>query len=247
MSFPIVIKSESSEMMHSTRTATSRKTSYVFNSADLEMECRSRLAKGQTILLQQFIDGYGVGISGLFSKGQPVALIGHKRIRESDPLGGPSALAETMEIEPHLREMSVALLSAMSFTGPAMVEYKVDRRSGRPYLMEVNGRFWGSVLLAPAAGLDLPYLYWKMLNGMEITTEEKQFDAGIRGRYLVGDTKHLLHCLKGKPKNWTGEFESRRSAVKSYAGSFFDRKTKDLLLTRDDPMPFLARLIQDFV
>jgi predicted ATP-grasp superfamily ATP-dependent carboligase len=243
--FPVVIKSESSEVMLSKRAATSEKTTYVANENDLRRECESRLAKGQSVLLQEFIDGYGVGISGLFAEGRPVALLGHRRIRESDPLGGPSAVAETIELEPRLLHATTTLLAAIGFTGPAMTEYKVDRRTGQAYLMEINGRFWGTVLLAPVAGLDLPYLYWKMLNGIDIWPEETCYRVGVRGRYLVGDTKCLFLSLKGKPKNWPGEFAKRGSAIRSYLRSFVDERTTDLLLTRDDPMPFVARLIQD--
>jgi predicted ATP-grasp superfamily ATP-dependent carboligase len=245
LKLPVAIKSESSEVMLSGRAATSSKTAYASTRAEVVAECRARLAKGQSVLVQEFIDGYGVGISGLFHEGRPVALLAHRRIRESDPLGGPSAVAETIELEPGLLEATKSLFRALSFSGPAMTEYKIDRRTGQPYFMEINGRFWGTVLLAPAAGLDLPYLYWKMLNGMQISPEETSYRIGIKGRYLAGDTKCLALCLKGKPKSWPGEFPTRWSALKSYIGSFFDESTQDLLLTRDDPMPFVARLIQD--
>lgn len=241
---PVVIKSESSEVMLSSRAATSKKTAYAFSREEMKAECESRLSAGQSVLLQEFIDGYGVGISGLFAEGRPVALLGHRRVRESNPCGGPSAVAETIELDAQLLQQSTALLEKIGFTGPAMVEYKVDRRDGHPYLMEINGRFWGSILLASAAGLDLPYLYWKMLNGMEIKPEEKQYQVGVRGRYLVGDTKCLLLCLKGKPKHWPGEIATRGLALKSYIGSFFDKRTTELLLGGNDPMPFLARLVQ---
>jgi predicted ATP-grasp superfamily ATP-dependent carboligase len=246
LNFPVVIKSESSQVMFSAKTKTSEGTAYVFSRCELERECRSRLANGQAVLLQEFIDGYGVGISGLFARGRPIVLFGHRRIRESNPLGGPSAVAETIEIEPRLMEATTALFETIGFSGPAMAEYKINRRTGQPYLMEINGRFWGTLLLAPAAGLDLPYLYWKMLNGMEIRPEEGRYEVGLKGRYLIGDTKCLLLCLRGKTKCWPGEFPKRWCAVKSYMGSFFDKRTKDLILTQDDPMPFFARLIQDF-
>jgi predicted ATP-grasp superfamily ATP-dependent carboligase len=244
LKFPVVVKSESSETMRSGRAASSGKTFYAAGQAELEQECQSRLAMGQSVLLQEFIDGYGVGVSGLFSEGRPVALLGHRRIRESNPMGGPSALAETIAIEPKWLQRTTALLDRIGFTGPAMVEYKVDRQTGEAYLMEINGRFWGSVLLASAAGLDLPYLYWKMLNGLEIREEEKQYKIGIRGRSLVGDTKCLMVCLKGEPKNWPGEMASRGAALKAYFASFFDAQTRELILTSDDPLPFLGRLIQ---
>jgi predicted ATP-grasp superfamily ATP-dependent carboligase len=242
--FPVVIKSESSEVMLPGRAATSGKTFYALNQSELEKECESRLAKGQSLLLQEFIDGYGVGVSGLFSKGRPVVLIGHRRIRESNPMGGPSAVAESVEIDSDLLKATASLLGQIGFTGPAMVEFKVDRRTGQAYLMEINGRFWGSILLALASGLDLPYLYWKMLNGIPILDKEKQYEVGVIGRNSIGDTKCLLLCLKGKQKGWPGELASRGTAIKSYCRSFVDARTKELILAGDDPMPFFARLMQ---
>src|SRR5208283_493521 len=244
LNFPVVIKSESSASLGLAKTQTSRKTAYAFSARDLKSECEARLAKGQSVLVQEFIDGYGVGVSGLFAEGRAVALIGHRRIRESDPCGGPSALAETIAIDPGLLDATAALVNAIKFTGPAMVEYRIDRRTNCPYLMEINGRFWGSVLVASVAGLDLPYLYWKMVNGRSISPEEKHYRIGVRGRSVIGDTKHLLLCLKGKPKRWPGEIATRWSASKSYFGSFFDHRTHELICTARDPLPFVGRLVQ---
>lgn len=243
--FPVVVKSESSEVMLSQRIGTSKKTAYVFDRSELERECKARLAGQQSILIQEFVDGFGVGVSGLFEDGHPIALFGHRRIRESNPLGGPSALAESIVIEDDLLRATTELFEKIGFTGPAMAEYKVDRRDGQAFLMEINGRFWGSILLAPAAGLDLPYLYWKQLNGIEITPEEKAYKVGVKGRYLVGDASGWLRCLKGKPKGWPGEFPSRWRATADFFSSFFDDNTHDLILDGNDQRPFVGRLLQE--
>lgn len=113
--------------------------------------------------------------------------------------------------------------------------------------MEVNGRFWGTILLAPLVGLDLPYLYWKVLNDVEVLPEETLYEAGMKGRYLMGDLKWLLLCLKGRPAQWPGAFPGRASAALEFFRSFFDRRTRELILTKEDPLPFLGRLIQDFI
>src|ERR1700680_1799450 len=94
--FPIVVKSESSAVMFSEKASASESTFYAYNKNELQANCESRLARGQSVLLQEFIDGYGIGVSGLFAHGQPVALLAHRRIRESNPMGGSSALAETI-------------------------------------------------------------------------------------------------------------------------------------------------------
>ena len=244
LTFPVAIKSSSSQVMIGGRAETSGSTAYAFSKAEVERECAARIAKGQSVLVQEFIDGYGVGVSGLFWQGRPAALLAHRRIRESNPTGGPSALAETIPLDPALLEPTQALFERIGFTGPAMAEYKVDRRSNKPYLMEINGRFWGSVLLASAAGLDLPYLYWKLLNGMPIDDQERRYRLGVRGRNLIGDSTWLLLCLKGVSRSWPGEVVNRGAAIRSYLGSFLDRQTTDMIFSVHDPLPFLGRLLQ---
>ncbi|HTZ56700.1 MAG TPA: ATP-grasp domain-containing protein [Acidobacteriaceae bacterium] len=242
--FPVAIKSESSEVILGDRARSSEKTTYVSSRAELKADCGARIARGQPVLVQEFVDGYGVGVSGLFSEGRPMVLIAHRRLRESDPCGGPSCLAETIDLDSRIVEPTTALLAQIGFTGPAMIEYKIDRSTSRPYLMEVNGRFWGSILLASAAGLDLPYLYWKMLNGLQVQPGEKRYRVGTRGRYLVGDTKCLLLSLRGKPRNWPGTMATRSAAAMAYLQSFFDPQTVELIFTGSDPAPFFARLVQ---
>jgi hypothetical protein len=46
-----------------------------------------------------------------------------------------------------------------------MLEFKQDSRTGRPFLMEVNGRFWGSLQLALDAGVDFPYFVFQLAIG----------------------------------------------------------------------------------
>ena len=43
-----------------------------------------------------------------------------------------------------------------------MVEFKKDIRDNQFKLMEINPRFWGSLDLSIASGIDFPYLLYKM-------------------------------------------------------------------------------------
>jgi protein-tyrosine-phosphatase len=44
-----------------------------------------------------------------------------------------------------------------------MFEFKVDPLLGSWALIEINGRFWGSLPLSIAAGIDFPYALWQLL------------------------------------------------------------------------------------
>jgi hypothetical protein len=50
--------------------------------------------------------------------------------------------------------------------------------------------------------------------------------------------------LKGKPAGWPGEMTDRAAAITSYLKSFVDRQTSELILTWDDPLPFVGRFLQ---
>src|SRR5206468_3161317 len=62
---------------------------------------------------------------------------------------------------------------------------------GTFYLMEVNGRFWGSLQLAIDAGVDFPFLTCELALGRE-PDPPKSYEVGVRSRWLLGDLDHLL-------------------------------------------------------
>src|SRR5262249_42882381 len=125
-------------------------------------ELRARLDElppsAYPLLLQQRIVGPGVGIFLLLWSGGLVATFAHRRIREKPPSGGVSVYRESIAADPRLVACSLALLRQFAWEGVAMVEYKIDATTGVPYLMEINGRFWGSLQLAVDAGVNFPEL-----------------------------------------------------------------------------------------
>ena len=164
-----------------------------------ESELRRRLeqlpAAAFPVLLQQRIIGPGVGIFLLLWDGHTDAVFSHRRIREKPPAGGVSVYRESIPPDPELVRVSTALLAAFGWQGVAMVEYKVDASTGEPYLMEVNGRFWGSLQLAVDAGVDFPLRLVRLALG-EPLPPQAQYRVGVRSRWWWGDVDHLLAILR---------------------------------------------------
>jgi predicted ATP-grasp superfamily ATP-dependent carboligase len=146
------------------------------------------------VLLQQRVVGPGTGIFLLLWDGKARAVFAHRRLREKPPSGGVSVYSESVPAEPDLVARSLELLQAFGWQGVAMVEYKRDAATGVPYLMEINGRFWGSLQLAIDSGVDFPNLLLDCAFG-GAPDAPPPFRTGRRLRWLWGDVDHLLMRL----------------------------------------------------
>jgi len=136
-------------------------------------------------------EGDAIGVSLLFGRdGECLAHFCHKRLREFPNGGGPSTDRIGVADE-RLLKMSLQLLQEIQWQGVAMVEWKIDPRTGEPMLMEINPRFWGSLELAVRSGVDFPLLYARAAAGC--ATPAPAPALGLRCRWLIpGDILRWL-------------------------------------------------------
>ncbi len=193
--------------------------------------------KWDSVLLQEFCPGVGVGVEILMHDGKCIAKFQHRRLKEAPVTGGVAILAIAEDPDPALLHSSVTLLQALEWEGPAMVEFRVDRENSSSVLMEVNGRFWGSVSFPIAAGIDFPLYYWQLLHG-EVPDVPDGYAAGMRWRWTPGYIDRIQSIisfggsgLQSKPK-LIGELISS-------AGDF-SPFVKEALWSWRDPLPFFA-------
>ena len=133
-----------------------------------------------------------------------------KELRNYPIETGQACYVETV-IEPELVNLTENLLKSLDFFGVADIDFIIDERDNRPKLMEVNPRFWGSLQVAINAGVDFPYLLYKMLNEGDI---EKSLDykTGIRCRYVVfNDLFRLIKLLRRN-----SSIENKRKTLKDF-------------------------------
>lgn len=203
---PVVVKPRRSRVMDG-GSLVALGVSYAAN----ERELRARLAElpegAFPVLLQERVTGDGVGYFALARDGVVLAEFFHRRLRELPPSGGVSVLREAMVPDPVVRRHARALIERLEWTGPIMVEFKRDA-AGRPNLMEINGRFWGSLQLAIDAGVDFPALLAKMKRGD--TFSMPGYRPRLRTRHLLGDVESLAvalakgsSALPGRQSRWT--------------------------------------------
>ena len=134
----------------------------VTDRGQLHREADPLLASGP-VQLQRWIPGHGVGIEMLVDHGEPVLTFAHERIHEVPLTGGGSSYRRAIDPPADLVDASTRLLGALDWHGVAMVEFRRDPRTGAAPLIELNGRFWGSLPLAVFAGVDFPLALTRLL------------------------------------------------------------------------------------
>jgi len=193
--FPLVVKPTRSVTL-SPQGAATFGVRYAHQETELTAILDALPAQAYPVLLQQPILGPGLGVFLLRWSDQILAIFSHRRLREKPPSGGVSVYCESTPLDRRLVSQSIALLEQFGWQGVAMVEYKQQEATGDAYLMEVNGRFWGSLQLAIDAGVDFPSLLVRAALG-ERVSPVRSYEVGVRSRWLWGDVDHLLARLRG--------------------------------------------------
>lgn len=231
--YPVVLKPVRSRV-YSEGTWLLTKVQYAFNIDELHELIRHNPQYQHPFMLQEFIDGDGKGVFFLYNRGTEVARFSHRRIREKPPSGGVSVLSESERADDHLFEQAAKLLTRLAWHGVAMVEFKVSR-TGEPFLMEINPRFWGSLQLAIDAGVDFPALLLAM--STEEVAPVSEFREGVRLRWLLGDFDHLVIIMKSKAYSLPRKLKTLLSFC-----NFFTPGTRYETLRLDDARPFFREL-----
>lgn len=190
---------------------------------------------GEWPLIQKYVQGPEYGVFFLMRNGEARAEFAHRRIRSISPYGGASCVRQSIEMPADMRKAALDLLKALNWTGVAMVEFKRDA-NGNPVLMEINGRFWGSLPLALHAGVDFPALLLDMAHGKQIISSE--YLKHITSRHLLADVKHLMSVsfgekIKGLPQ------PSKWASLKDFTFDFFKGKSKGDIFSWVDLKPAL--------
>ena len=163
------------------------------------VECRRALAAlpaaAFPVLLQRRVSGLGEGFFALRWGGRTIATFAHRRLREKPPSGGVSVYRESIAPDDALVGPGLRLLDALDWQGVAMIECKREHETGRHVVMEINGRFWGSLQLAVDAGVDFPSLLVRCAAG-ERVPEVRDYHVGVRSRWFWGDVDHLYLSLR---------------------------------------------------
>ncbi len=241
LGYPVVVKARWSNALQNGAFLQDPGAAYAATPETLEAAVLARRQGPDWPLLQRFVPGQGKGIFALCDHGRIVASFAHERLRDVRPSGSGSSLRRSIAVDPRLLAPAERLLEALAWHGPAMVEFR-DDGAETPWLMEVNGRFWGSLQLAVAAGLDFPTLWVRLLRGEPVAPGAAAYREGVTVRWLWGDVKRLLYILKGRPPGFPGAYPTRVEGLRELVGRQ-PAGTRSETWDARDPLPALGEWV----
>ncbi len=188
-------------------------------------------------LVQQYCPGHGLGQMLHMVEGQATLRFQHRRLREFPPSGGVSSFCASVPLDEHAEQMtrSEALLAALGWEGPAMVEYRHDPASGTYWLMEINGRFWGSIPLAWHCGAHFAWETYRCgVLGESGPGEGPKRQR--RARYVIPDAKRTVMVLQDRSL----PLGTRIAALVRFFADFLDPRVRYYVWSLSDPGPFFG-------
>ncbi len=216
------------------------KAEYVENAGALLVALARYETLGAWPLAQRFCPGVGLGQMFHMKDGTATLRFQHRRIHEWPPEGGVSTVCATVPLDQHAeqRAKSEALLASIGWDGPAMVEYRYDAQAGKYWLMEINGRFWGSLPLARHAGAE--FAWESYAQAMDTATGQPEIKER-HARYTIPETRRLIRVFFGKRAIADRHFKvTPWRDLMSYIGDFIDPGMRYFVWDRRDPAPFFA-------
>ena len=192
---------------------------------------RSGVKEETPLIIQEYAKGDGYGVEALVWNSQVKAVFVHRRLREYPITGGGSTYRESAKND-YLTSFGTKMLTALAWEGVAMVEFKLDMPHDAK-LMEVNGRFWGSLPLAVNAGVDFPHLLFScMTEGDCDSLIPPKYEVGLKQRWLLyGDMLWLVTKLlhDGRKLHTLRQFTASATA-------------RDDVIVVDDPRPAVGAM-----
>jgi D-aspartate ligase len=181
------------------------------------------------IVVQELVPGGGenqYSFASLCQEGVALASLVARRTRQYPrDFGHSSSLVETVEV-PEVERLGRSIVEALRWNGLVEIEFKRDPRDGSYKLLDINGRVWTWHALGPRAGVDFPYLAWRISRGLPI--EPVRAHPGVRWVRLATDIPSALaavHAGELSLRGWAASLRGPRQGA---------------VLAWDDPLPSLA-------
>jgi D-aspartate ligase len=187
----------------------------------------------EALIVQEWIPGPDSNLYScncyLNQHGEPLATFVSRKVRQWPPHVGNSSFGVECRSDDVLRE-TLSLLCGVGYRGLGYVEFKLDERNGKKFIVEPNvGRPTGRSAIAEAGGVELLHTMYCDLLGLPLPDNRQQ-------RYGSAKWMHERRDLQSAFYYWRAGELTLRDWARSWGGG---PKALALFSIRD-PSPFVS-------
>lgn len=171
---------------------------------------------GAAPLAQEHLEGRLMAFTALAGRdSQTVAEVQQTADATWPPGAGVSTRAHTVTTDEELAAGVHRLLSDLGWLGIANLQF-ILCEDGIPRLLDFNGRFYGSLALSSAAGLNLPAMWAAIATGLP-TSPAPPARAGVRYQWVAGDIRASWTTASGAARAIAVLRSLMRAAVSAHS------------------------------
>lgn len=174
-------------------------------------------------LVQSVITGPLAAVAGVAWEGRLVCMSQQVSVRIYPPRAGMSAFARTVPLDPELVDKVERLLERLRLSGVWEMQF-IASEDG-PQVIDFNPRFYGSLGLTVAAGLNLPAIWADLLLGR--APRVGAYRPGVRFRAEAREAHLLARSVRTRDIRTIAQIALPRA------------RTAHAVLSVRDPLPFL--------
>lgn len=127
---------------------------------------RERSGRSRQYMVQEYVAGYDLDFSCLCKDGKILAYTIQKGIKESAMAYKPPLTIEFVD-DRRVYDLMASVMGRLHWNGIANADLRCDEERGEIKLIEINARYWMSLLGSLAVGVNFPYLGYLMAVGRE--------------------------------------------------------------------------------
>jgi D-aspartate ligase len=142
-------------------------------------------------VVQTLIEGSDVCVNVLCRDGQICAATVQHEIKASSKPYQPTIGIEFRD-DPQAMDVAERLVHELGWSGIAHIDMRFDARRKKSLVLEINGRYWFSLLGSLNAGVNFPLLACEMCHGEPTANRRPQ-----RARYFSGRESALVSLVGG--------------------------------------------------
>ena len=107
-------------------------------------------------IVQEYIPGELHDVAAFCINGKMKLGLTQKRL-VTKPMSGGAGIVNVTTKNEQLLQHARKIIDKIKWNGVMLIDFKIDSRDGKPKLLEINPRFWGTTWLTIQAGFNYPY------------------------------------------------------------------------------------------